>query len=119
LKLLTCINKRVRTEHDHLPQDFVFALDVRGFGRGAVLKRTAKSWKALPKTTKDEDLDYRIEFLDLDYAYAVFARKISLKQALAGRLFASHGPNEAGVALTYLFSAILNTPSERRKPRRG
>ena len=39
-----------------------------------------------------------IEFRDLDYAFDVFSGAISLKEALAARLFATHGANSKGVA---------------------
>lgn len=48
-----------------------------------------------------------IGFRDLDYAYAVFSGELSLNEALAARLFTTRGPNDAGVAVTYLFTTIL------------
>ena len=36
-------------------------------------------------------------------------RAISLKEALAARLFATHGANSKGVAITYLFDTVLRT----------
>ncbi|MDO5335685.1 MAG: D-alanyl-D-alanine carboxypeptidase [Coriobacteriia bacterium] len=105
----TLISKKARQEHAYLPAGFAFALDVRGFGRGVVLQRTKRNWRSLKKTTPASHIDYIIEFRDLDFAFEVFSGSITLKKALAGRLFATYGPNDKGVAITYLFHAILNT----------
>lgn len=109
VKVFTLFSKKARAEHDYLPAGFVFALDIRGWGRGVVLQTTKKNWKALKKSTPASHIDYVIEFRDPDYAFEVFAANITLKQALAGRLFATYGSNDKGVAITYLFTIILKT----------
>lgn len=107
IKIFTFFSKKARAEHDYLPAGFVFALDIRGWGRGVVLQTTKKNWKKLKRGTPASHVDYVIEFRDPDYAFEVFAANITLKQALAGRLFATYGPNDKGVAITYLFTIIL------------
>lgn len=107
VKAFTLFSKKARAEHDYLPAGFVFALDIRGWGRGVVLQATKRNWKSLKKTTLESHIDYVIEFRDPDFAFEVFAANITLKQALAGRLFATYGPNDKGVAITYLFTIIL------------
>ena len=58
---------------------------------------------------RSHEPDFVIEFRDLDYAFDVFSGAISLKEALAARLFATHGANSKGVAITYLFDTVLRT----------
>ena len=109
MRLFTLVSKSARQEHHYLPAGFVFALDIQGLVRCVVMQRTKHSWKRLRKDLPKDQIDYVIEFRDLDFAYEVFAANLTLKQALAGRLFATQGPNDLGVAMTYLFDAILRT----------
>lgn len=58
---------------------------------------------------QERNHEYEDLFRDLDYAFDVFSGAISLKEALAARLFATHGANSKGVAITYLFDTVLHT----------
>lgn len=105
MKVAPQISKTVAHETIVLGPGFTFAIDIDGFGRAIIFKQVGSSWK----TVEDSEPDFVIEFRDLDYAFDVFAGTISLKEALAARLFATHGPNSKGVAITYLFNAVLQT----------
>lgn len=105
MKLAPQVSKTVAHETLVLGPGFTFAIDIDGFGRAIAFQQEGSSWKTL----KVDDPDFVIEFRDLDYAFDVFSGAISLKQALAARLFATHGPNSKGVAITYLFNAVLET----------
>lgn len=105
MKTAPYVSKTVAHETAELGPGFTFAIDIDGYGRAIMFKQTGGSWS----TVKDVEPDFVIEFRDLDYAFDVFAGNISLKQALAARLFATHGPNSKGVAITYLFGAVLQT----------
>ena len=52
-------------------------------------------------------VDYVIAFRSLAYAFACFTGGMTLKAALAERAFSTRGPNNTGVALTYMFTALL------------
>lgn len=52
-------------------------------------------------------VDYVIAFRSLAYAFACFSGGCTLKDGLAARAFSTRGPNDTGVALTYLFTALL------------
>ena len=52
-------------------------------------------------------VDYVIDFRSLAYAFGCFSGGLTLKDALAQRAFSTRGPNDTGVALTYLFTALL------------
>ena len=84
---------------------FTFAIDIDGFGRAITFEQHGSSWRV----AADKEPDFVIEFRDLDYAFDVFSGAISLKEALAARLFATHGANSKGVAITYLFDTVLHT----------
>ena len=105
MKIAPQVSKAVAHETLVLGPGFTFAIDIDGFGRAIAFEQAGSSWK----TVKSVDPDFVIEFRDLDYAFDVFSGAISLKQALAARLFATHGPNSKGVAITYLFSVVLET----------
>lgn len=105
MKTAPLVSKTVAHETAMLGPGFTFAIDIDGFGRAITFKQTGASWSVV----HDVEPDFIIEFRDLDYAFDVFSGKTSLKQALAARLFATHGPNSKGVAITYLFSAVLQT----------
>lgn len=105
MKTAPRVSKTIAHETAVLGSGFIFAIDIDGFGRAIAFEQVGNSWKK----TKADKPDYVIEFRDLDYAFDVFSGAISLKQALAARLFATHGPNSKGVAITYLFNAVLQT----------
>ena len=52
-------------------------------------------------------VDYVIDFRSPAYAFGCFSGGLTLKDALAQRAFSTRGPNDTGVALTYLFTALL------------
>ena len=52
-------------------------------------------------------VDYVIAFRSLSYAFRCFSGACTLKDGLAERAFSTRGPNDTGVALTYMFSALL------------
>ena len=52
-------------------------------------------------------VDYVIAFRSLAFAFACFSGGETLKEALAERAFSTRGPNDTGVALTYMFTALL------------
>ncbi len=54
-------------------------------------------------------IDYVIAFCSLAYAFDCFSGGMTLKQALAQRAFSTRGPNNTGVSLTYMFTALLKT----------
>lgn len=105
IRVAPYVSKTVAQETIVLGPGFTFAIDIDGFGRAITFEQAGGSWK----TVQDVEPDFVIEFRDLDYAFDVFAGSISLKEALAARLFATHGPNSKGVAITYLFNAVLQT----------
>lgn len=105
MKIAPQVSRTVAHETRMLGEGFTFAIDIDGFGRAIAFRQEGASWTPV----KADEPDFIIEFRDLDYAFDVFSGKISLKDALAARLFATHGPNSKGVAITYLFSAVLQT----------
>ena len=105
LKIGNAVSKKIRSETLYLGDGFTFALDIEGFGRGCLLQQRNNGWKRLP--TEAQIPDFIIGFRDLDYAYDVFIGNITLQDALAARLFTTHGPNTAGVSITYMFTVIL------------
>ena len=52
-------------------------------------------------------VDYVIAFRSLAYAFSCFSGGTTLKAALAERAFSTRGPNNTGVSLTYMFTALL------------
>ena len=62
----------------------------------------------LPSANPDAaTVDYVIAFRSLSYAFRCFSGACTLKDGLAERAFSTRGPNDTGVALTYMFSALL------------
>lgn len=61
-------------------------------------------------------IDYVIAFRSIDYAFSCFSGGASLKEALAERAFSTRGPNNTGVALTYMFTALLRLFFFWRRP---
>lgn len=72
-------------------------------GVSKTVRCSTQSWRSGKNATPT----LTIEFRDLDYAFEVFSGSITLQDALAARYFTTHGPNDKGVAVTYLFTVIL------------
>lgn len=106
LKVGTLISKGIRSESEYLGSNFSFTLAITGYPKSVCIKRHNNTWKKLPANSTTT---YTITFRDLDYAYDVFCGSTTLKNALAARLFSTHGPNNLGVSLTYLFTIVLKT----------
>ena len=105
MKVAPQVSATVAHETLVLGPGFTFAIDIDGFGRAITFEQHGSSWRV----AADKEPDFVIEFRDLDYAFDVFSGAISLKEALAARLFATHGANSKGVAITYLFDTVLHT----------
>lgn len=122
--LLRHPSAKIRAEIDCLAPGFTFMLSVKGTGLAAVCTRTAKGslkrvapravavdvepGSGLPTSVEGAvAVDYVIAFRSLAYAFRCFSGGMTLKDALAERAFATRGPNDAGVALTYMFTALL------------
>lgn len=105
MTLFSTLSKRARSETLYLGKGFTLKIAIAGWSRSKTARCSTKAWrsnqKAIPTLT--------IEFRDLDYAYEVFCGSITLQDALAARYFTTHGPNDKGVAVTYLFTVILKT----------
>ena len=100
------LSPAMRRETAYLPEGFSFAVRILGTGQACAARRKPTAgWKRMPK---DARVDYAIEFRDVDYAFDVFSGGLSLQSALAARLFCTRGPNNDGVALTYLFTRLLH-----------
>lgn len=107
MKVAPQVSATVAHETLVLGPGFTFAIDIDGFGRAITFEQHGSSWRV----AADKEPDFVIEFRDLDYAFDVFSGAISLKEALAARLFATHGANSKGVAITYLFDTVLRPSS--------
>lgn len=104
-------SKRIARETEYLPAGFSFALTVEGTGLSCACEKSPSgAWRRLNRNERMlAACTYVISFRDRDYAYRVFNGSMSLQDALAARLFSTQGPNNTGVSLTYLFTAILRT----------
>lgn len=124
LSLLRHVSPKIRAEIDYLKPGYTFMLRVEGTALSCVCRRTEKgSFKRMPPARVAHDVepgsglssadagavaaDYVITFRSLAYAFACFSGGMSLKGALAQRAFSTRGPNDTGVALTYMFTALL------------
>ena len=105
LKVFHALSKRVRAESAYLGPGFSLALTVEGSPARAVVRYGGSRWRRAEEAASVLTIGFR----DLDYAYAVFSGGLSLNEALAARLVTTRGPNDAGVAVTYLFTTILRT----------
>lgn len=103
MTLFTVFSKKVKSESAYLGEGFTLALAVEGWQRSITLKRGAFGWHS----AANEQPQLTIGFRDLDYAFDMFIGNITLQNALAARYFTTHGPNDKGVAATYLFTVIL------------
>lgn len=100
------LSKKVRAESAYLQDGFVLKISIMGFSSETSLLCTGKTWKKASRTARP---NLTITFRDLDYAYDIFSGALTLKEGLSARLFTTHGPNDKGVAVTYLFAVILKT----------
>lgn len=103
MTLFAAASKKVRGESQYVGENFVLKLAVTGWEGQKTLKHGPFAWHASAKAKPA----LTIEFRDLDYAFDVFIGNITLQDALAARYFTTHGPNDKGVAITYLFTVIL------------
>ena len=117
---------RSAPKSDYLKPGYTFQLTVSGTNLSCVCRRTEKgSFKRVPpeRVARDVEpgsgltsaqadtvtIDYVIAFCSLAYAFDCFSGGMTLKQALAQRAFSTRGPNDTGVSLTYMFTALLKT----------
>lgn len=124
LSLFRHASPKIRAEIDYLAPGYTFMLSVNGTALSCACRRTEKgSFKRVPPARLARDVepgsglastdpaavtvDYVIAFRSLAYAFACFSGGLSLKDALAQRAFSTRGPNDTGVALTYMFTALL------------
>lgn len=124
ITLLRHVSPKIRAEVDYLAPGYTFMLAVRGthlacacrrslsgaFKRVAPLDvaRDVEPGSGLPSAdTEATTVDYVIEFRSLTSAFSCFSGGVTLKDALAERAFSTRGPNNTGVALTYMFTALL------------
>lgn len=107
----TLVSGNLKQETNYLPDDFSFALTVQGTDLRCACRKDAQGhWHYLPKDDATiRSCTYTISFRDIDYAFLLFAGGATLKDALAGHYFSTQGPNNTGVALTYMFDIILRT----------
>ncbi|RNL49096.1 D-alanyl-D-alanine carboxypeptidase [Paraeggerthella hongkongensis] len=124
LSLFRHASKRIQAEIDYLEPGCTFMLTVGGTGLSCACRRTpGASFKRVPPDAVAQDVepgsglpsadasaatvDYVIAFRSPAYAFACFSGAMTLQDALAQRAFSTRGPNSTGVALTYLFTALL------------
>ena len=115
---------RSAPEIDYLQPGYTFQLSVQGTDLAGTCRRTeAGPFKRVPPTRIARDVepgsgqpstdpqavtvDYVIDFRSLPFAFRCFSGGETLKEALAERAFSTRGPNDTGVALTYMFTALL------------
>lgn len=118
------VSPKIRAEVAYLKPGYTFQLRVEGADLSGTCRRTASgSFKRVPPARIARDVeagsglpsadpqavtvDYVIAFRSLPYAFACFSGGETLKDALAERAFSTRGPNDTGVALTYMFTALL------------
>ena len=115
---------KIQTEMDYLDSGFTFQLKVAGLDHSCICRKTEQgtferisenriATDVVPgsgQASADSEaitIDYVITFRSIGYAFDCFIGNMSLTEALAQRAFSTHGPNDAGVALTYMFIALL------------
>ena len=118
------VSPKIRAEIDYLQPGYTFQLSVQGTDLAGTCRRTeAGSFKRVPPTRIARDVEpgsglpspdplavtvvYVIDFRSLPFAFRCFSGGETLKEALAERAFSTRGPNDTGVALTYMFTALL------------
>lgn len=124
INLFKHVSPKIRAEVDYLAPGYTFMLRVEGTNLACVCRRVEGGrFKRVPPTRVARDVepgsgltsadplavavDYVIAFRSLAYAFACFTGGMTLQQALAQRAFSTRGPNNTGVALTYMFTALL------------
>lgn len=124
INLFKCVSSRIQAEMEYLWPGYSFMLSVGGTNLSCVCMRTKKGTLKRVKPdrlARDVEpgsglvsadsqavaVDYVIAFTSRAYAFACFSGGMTLKDALAQRAFSTRGPNNTGVALTYLFTALL------------
>lgn len=124
INLCKPLSAKIRAEIDYLAPGYTFMLAVDGTRLSCACRRTeAGAFKRVlpariardvePRSglaSADENavaVDYVIAFRSLAYAYRCFSGGTTLQAALAERAFSTRGPNDTGVALTYMFTALL------------
>lgn len=103
MTLFSMLSKKAKSETQYLRKGFALKIAITGWSRSKTVRCSTQSWKSGKNATPT----LTIEFRDLDYAFEVFSGSITLQDALAARYFTTHGPNDKGVAVTYLFTVIL------------
>lgn len=120
------LSSKVQAEIDYLDIGYTYMLEVKGAGLSCVCEKTEKgTFRRVPSDEVATDVepgsglastqagavtvDYVIAFRSLDYAFQCFSGSKSLQDALAERAFSTRGPNNTGVSLTYLFTALLRS----------
>ena len=132
LNVFRHLSHKIRAEIDYLKPGYTFKLCVEGSNlEGSYRLNEGGTFSSLGKrntgaktsrqkgaendhrksdaddTDMSQEIDYVIAFRSLPYAFACFSGGATLKEALAQRAFSTRGPNDTGVALTYMFTALL------------
>lgn len=124
INVFKCASPKVRAEIDYLKPGYTFQLSVQGTDLVGICRRTdAGSFKRVPPSRVARDVepgsdqpssdpqaatvDYVIDFRSVPFAFQCFSGGKTLKAALSERAFSTRGPNDTGVALTYMFTALL------------
>lgn len=124
INLFKHVSPKIRAEVDYLEPGYMFMLSVEGTDLSCACRRTASgAFERVPPADIARDvepgsglasadahavaIDYVIAFRSLAFAFACFTGGMTLKDALAQRAFSTRGPNNTGVALTYMFTALL------------
>ena len=124
INLFKHVSPKIRAEVEYLAPGYTFMLRVEGTGLACVCRRAESgAFKRVPPARIARDVepgscltsadahavavDYVIAFRSLAYAFACFTGGMTLQQALAQRAFSTRGPNNTGVSLTYMFTALL------------
>lgn len=124
VNLFKHLSPNIRAELNYLTPGYTFMLRVDRTPLSCACRLSgARSLKRIPAASIARDvepgsgldgadknaisIDYVISFRSLAYAFSCFSGSMTLKSALAQRAFSTRGPNDTGVALTYLFTALL------------
>ncbi len=124
INLFRHVSTKIQAEINYLQAGCTFMLAVDGTNLCCICQRTNKgTFKRVAPTSLARDVepgsglpsinaqavtvDYVIAFRSLSYAFACFTGGKTLKDALSERAFSTRGPNNTGVSLTYLFTALL------------
>jgi len=135
INLTRHFSKKIRAELAYLKAGYAFQMKVERTSLECVCRLDAnKTMHAVPPSRRATDseygsglpsadpnmvtVDYVIAFRSLDYAFDCFTGSMSLQEALAQRAFTTRGPNDTGVSLTYMFTALLRMFFFWRKPYR-